>query len=463
MDLILTVNRHLRDQVVDLGVDPRKIHIWYQGVDKSRFFSGDRLAARGRLGLPASENVLLWVGRMVPVKGLDVLIPAVAELRDRGAAYRLCLIGDGPIRPSLEAAVAKHRLAKRITFTGALPPEQLPDWYRAADVMVLPSRSEGLPNVLRESLACGTRFVASNVGGIAEIARPGKDHLVPSEDPVALAKALAEALTTKGQPDDRPFQAISWEESAGSLIQIVTPLVEWWQAGRKFEANHVRAPGDHNVLMRAWRQLVRSFLAHALPRRVLLVCGPPTSRSVCLTFDDGPHPEFTPPLLEVLKREGIVATFFLIGREAAKYPDLVRRIAAEGHLVGHHSYSHLEPHLISARELLDEVRTTRKLLTGVLGNSPAHFRPPRGKITATKLWSLWRAGQRIVLWNFDPRDWSCRSPRELETRFEERPLQSGDVVLLHDNRPHASRALPAVIEAARKRGLSFDVVSKWTH
>jgi glycosyltransferase involved in cell wall biosynthesis/peptidoglycan/xylan/chitin deacetylase (PgdA/CDA1 family) len=462
VDAILTVNRHLRERVADLGVDPRKIHTWYQGVDKSRFFPGDRLAARRVLGLSASDNLVLWVGRMVPVKGLDVLIPAASELRNRGLPYRLCLIGDGPLRPSLEAAVANRRLAERITFMGALPPAQLPDWYRAADVVVLPSRSEGLPNVLRESLACGTPFVASDVGGIPEIARPGRDRLVPSEDPVALADALTETLANKGESNDLSFQAISWEESAEALIQSLTPLIERSKTKPGRNALEAQTLGEPVAMTLSWRHFIRLTLARALPRRLLLVCGRRRSRSVCLTFDDGPHPEFTPRILEVLKQQGIVATFFVIGREAAKYPDLVRRIVADGHLVGHHSYSHLEPHLTSASQLLDEVRTTRKILTEVMGKSPAHFRPPHGKVTATKLWSLWRAGQKVVLWNVDPRDWSCGSPRELEARFEERPLQGGDVVLLHDNRPHASRALPAVIEDARKRGLSFELVSKWT-
>jgi peptidoglycan/xylan/chitin deacetylase (PgdA/CDA1 family) len=180
-----------------------------------------------------------------------------------------------------------------------------------------------------------------------------------------------------------------------------------------------------------------------------------------LTFDDGPDPEHTPILLDVLKSLGVVGTFFVIGQQARKYPDLVRRIAAEGHLVGHHSYSHAEPSQTTSGQLLDEVHITRRLLTDLLGKPPVYFRPPHGKLTVAKLWSLWRARQTIVLWNVDPRDWASHSSHEVQDWFARRPLRGGDVVLMHDNHPHAGAALPAVVAAARQRGISFGLVSQW--
>src|SRR4029450_1220019 len=88
------------------------------------------------------------------------------------------------------------------------------------------------------------------------------------------------------------------------------------------------------------RQSIRRGLAATLPRRVFLTYGPSRSMSVCLTFDDGPHPVLTPRLLDVLAVLRVGAPFFLIRREAEKYPDVVRRMSNEGHCVGHHSYSH---------------------------------------------------------------------------------------------------------------------------
>ena len=114
----------------------------------------------------------------------------------------------------------------RVTFAGPKLHDELPDWYRAADLTVLPSRSEGLPNVLRESLACGTPFVASNVGGINEIADPRFGLLVPPEDPEALADAIAQALARwGGQAAAIPSEFQSWKEAASALVRIMEPYV----------------------------------------------------------------------------------------------------------------------------------------------------------------------------------------------------------------------------------------------
>jgi peptidoglycan/xylan/chitin deacetylase (PgdA/CDA1 family) len=209
------------------------------------------------------------------------------------------------------------------------------------------------------------------------------------------------------------------------------------------------------------RQLARRGLAATLPRRWLLVRGSPRSRSVCLTFDDGPHPVHTPRLLEVLKQQQVPATFFVVGREVERYPDVVRRILAEGHALGHHSFSHGDPARTSARELLEEVRATEAVLNRVAGASPSLFRPPHGKLTAGKLWRLWRGGQTVVLWNVDPKDFACPTAEELRAWFRLHPLRGGDVVLLHDTHPHAAEVLPELIAAARVCGLDFTTPRWW--
>jgi len=202
-------------------------------------------------------------------------------------------------------------------------------------------------------------------------------------------------------------------------------------------------------------------MAATLPRRFLLVCGPARSNSVCLTFDDGPDPEHTPRLLDVLGEAGVPATFFVIGERAERHPRLVRRIAAEGHVLGHHSYSHGDPARTSARQLLDEVQRTRRILIEIVGQAPALVRPPQGKLTPSKVLGLWRAGQTIMLWNVDPKDFACEVSSELGTWFREHPLRGGDVVLLHDVWPHAAAVLPEVIEAVRQSGLAFTTPLSW--
>jgi len=216
------------------------------------------------------------------------------------------------------------------------------------------------------------------------------------------------------------------------------------------------------VFVWKWRRLVRSLLAATLQRRRLLVRGPVNSGLVCLTFDDGPDPVHTGGLLDVLKEEGVPATFFVIGQQAERHPELVRRMAAEGHVVGHHSYCHSDPQRTSARELLDEVERTRRVLAALLGKAPDLFRPPHGKVTVSKLWKLWRAGQTVVLWNVDTKDYACTSAAELKERLEASPLRSGDVVLMHDNRPYAAQVVRDLIAVTRARGLGFATVLPWT-
>jgi glycosyltransferase involved in cell wall biosynthesis len=221
-DCVLTVSRHLREKVVDFGIAPEKVHIWHQGIEKDRFYPGDRRQARIKLGLSVDARALLWVGRLVHVKGVDVLLQACASLRGRLAVH-LYLVGDGPLRAALQAQAAKLGLGGTVSFLGSRPGNELPDWYRAADLTVLPSRSEGLPNVLRESLACGTPFVASRVGGISEIAQEPWDQLVPCEDQAALTAAIHRALQQPPSGVRPRFRSPSWEESAETLLSLLVP------------------------------------------------------------------------------------------------------------------------------------------------------------------------------------------------------------------------------------------------
>jgi peptidoglycan/xylan/chitin deacetylase (PgdA/CDA1 family) len=492
----VAVSQDLKEKVIDLGVAPDKVHVVYRGIDAERFSLGDRAEARRRLGLAAEGRVLLWVGRMVPVKGLDVLLEACTLLRARGVEFRLYLVGDGPQRPALEAASAARGLTGMITFAGAVAHDRLPDWYRAADLFVLPSHSEGVPNVLREALACGTPFVASQVGGIPELAASGansvrkvgtplaereesnplaereeyivsghSNRLVPPGNPAALADAVAGALAEAGPAPVAPGRLTDWAESAEALLGIVRPLVAtsqdedhpWW-------ASRDPAPltPETKVNPWRWRQMVRRGLTAVLPHRLFLVHGPRASGAVCLTFDDGPHPRHTPRLLDVLKDQGVTATFFVVGRLAERYPDLVRRIAAEGHGLGIHSFYHTDLNLFSARQVIDCTRRAQDLFQRLTGKAPITlYRPPRGKVSARSLLALWRAGQTVVLWNVDPRDYVCASGAELRNWFERHPLAGGDVVLLHDRLPHAAEALPALVDSVRAAGLTFTTVAQW--
>jgi glycosyltransferase involved in cell wall biosynthesis len=115
---------------------------------------------------------------------------------EKAISFRLSIIGEGPLCNALKAQVATSGLDKCVAFKGSVPHSSLPDWYRASDLFVLPSRSEGVPSVLLEASACATPWVASEVGGIPEIADLGLSRLTPAEAPSALAVAILESLNS---------------------------------------------------------------------------------------------------------------------------------------------------------------------------------------------------------------------------------------------------------------------------
>lgn len=219
-DAVVTVSDGLREAVVQLGTPAERVHTIYQGIDTDLFAPGDQSEARRRLGLPEEEAVLVWVGRMVPVKGLEILVEACAELQRRGRRFVLNLIGEGPERAALESLVRSRHLSDSIRCLGPIRPAELPDWYRAADVTVLSSWSEGLPNVLRESLACGTPFVATDVGSIREIASPEYSVLVAPGDAPGFAEAVEKVLEGSQRRAARRYKTRTWAECAAEVVKL---------------------------------------------------------------------------------------------------------------------------------------------------------------------------------------------------------------------------------------------------
>lgn len=196
-DGIIAVSQDIANQLAKQGIDSEKVQVIRRGVDSSRFHPRDRQQARRDLRLDTDGPLLVWVGRMVPVKGLERLLDAVAEAKRRGARLQLALVGDGPLRRSLESRARELDLVGDVRFAGSVPHAELAAWYQAADWTVLTSLSEGIPNVLLESHACGTPFIATAVGGVPEIAVEGADRLVPADDAEALAASLLEVTSSK--------------------------------------------------------------------------------------------------------------------------------------------------------------------------------------------------------------------------------------------------------------------------
>lgn len=186
--------------------------------------------------------------------------------------------------------------------------------------------------------------------------------------------------------------------------------------------------------------------------------------SVALTFDDGPDPEWTPKILDVLKEKSVSATFFVVGNNAASNPALMRRIVKEGHVIGNHTYTHPNLAKISAGRTKLELNATQRVIESITGYSTVLFRPPynadRKPHTVREFRALKTAdelGYITVSESIDLEDWQQPSVEKLLTRLRERRSE-GNVILLHDaggDRSKTVEALPQIIDYLRKRGDSI--------
>ena len=213
--------------------------------------------------------------------------------------------------------------------------------------------------------------------------------------------------------------------------------------------------------MSALRQLLKSVFTAAFPQSWLMTHGPHASvseqKEIALTFDDGPHPEHTPRMLDVLAAAGAKGTFFVIGEKTLRHPKLVRRIADEGHELGNHTWTHSEPSQTSAGRFLEEVAQTRQMIQNLTGRDCRLMRPPKGALTVGKTLGLWRRQQTIALWNSDPKDFAMKDEAELLRWLDGYRPRTGDIVLLHDNHPRAAIA----VERLKCNDLRFVTMSEW--
>lgn len=235
-DGVVAVAAELGRRVVALGAASERVRVIVDGVDRQVFRPGPRADARAALGLDADGRHLLFIGNLLEVKGVDVLLHACRVLDARRRDWHLHLIGDGKLRASLQRLATTMGIGAHVHFHGSLPHHALPAWLQAADLFVLPSRSEGIPNVLLEASACGTPYVASAVGGIPEIAALGASRLVPPEQPVALADAIADMLDAPPSP---PAQGPRDREDA--VDDLAAFLAQTLERHRAHGVSHHRA------------------------------------------------------------------------------------------------------------------------------------------------------------------------------------------------------------------------------
>ncbi|MET0330173.1 MAG: glycosyltransferase family 4 protein [Dyella sp.] len=189
---VVAVSRALAVKAIALGAEAERVQVIYNGVDGSLFSPGSRREARTALNVTAAP-LLLYVGNLKATKGCLDLLDAFPALLAQHPQARLVYVGSGPCKAELLERAITLGCAAHIELVGSVPHAQLGPWFRAADVLCLPSHNEGVPNVVLEAMACGTPVVATTVGGIPEVVPEYAGILVPPHQRERLSAALIDA------------------------------------------------------------------------------------------------------------------------------------------------------------------------------------------------------------------------------------------------------------------------------
>lgn len=207
-------------------------------------------------------------------------------------------------------------------------------------------------------------------------------------------------------------------------------------------------------------EITSVMLVEPVTEVVLKRAADPGSKLVALTFDDGPWPQSTQAILDVLDEHEVRATFFMLGGRVQRNPDLVRKMARDGHLLGAHSVSHRPFSRIKSKEVRQQIVRGRRIIRKASGVDTPWLRPPYGSMNSGAWRAVRKEGARVVLWDVDSNDWKKPGAKKI-TRAVVKRVKPGSIVLLHDgggDRTQTVEALPGIIEGLKNKGYAFVTV-----
>lgn len=194
-----------------------------------------------------------------------------------------------------------------------------------------------------------------------------------------------------------------------------------------------------------------------------------TQQLVALTFDDGPSLEWTPQILEALKKEQVKATFFMIGEHVKKYPQVARRIAEEGHEIGNHTSDHHVLIYYKMDELEKEINDAQNTIREVTGVTPKYFRPPKAWLNDDEKKKIEKMGYKVILWSLNSKDWVTFHDKQI-TSYILRHIRPGDIILFHDSggvftteggdRSQTVKTIPRLVRKLREKGYKFVTITE---
>lgn len=195
-------------------------------------------------------------------------------------------------------------------------------------------------------------------------------------------------------------------------------------------------------------------------KSTFLLNGSPSKREVALTFDDAPDDRFTPQILDVLKKESVKATFFVVGNRVETHPEIIKRMADEGHVVGNHSYNHANLPKLSDADFRGQVTKTDDLIRSITGYKPMLIRPPYGNISEPQIQWLASQHKKIINWNVDSLDWKGLNAEQVKTNVLAH-VRPGSIILQHaaggtgEDLSGTVHALPDIILKLRSDGVKL--------
>lgn len=443
-DKVIAVSNALMERMVEIGVARDKINVIPNGIDPALFFPMDKAECRAKLGLPVEKKVVIYIGNLVPVKGVEYLLEAIGIISEKKESPHLVIVGDGKQEDYLKKKSRALGIQDKVSFVGRKAHAEIPIWLNAADVLCLPSLNEGCPNVALEAMACGRPVVASKVGGLTDIIVSTEEGiLVEPENSEDLTRGIIKALSKSW--DSRLIRAeavkFSWKDSAGKLEKELDSAIQLFSMK------------DNSTI----RKYYKSILSTIIPKKIIM-WKLRNTRKIALTFDDGPNQKFTPLVLDILKEKEIKATFFLIGKEVEKDGNLTRRIVNEGHSIGLHSYSHNRFRELKLMERMKEIRITKEVFKKATHMDINVFRPPQGTISFSQLFYCLKEGLTTVLWSMDSGDYKRMGPERIVDNIAGNGIKGGEIILFHDDNEFTIKALPGIIDHLKERNFEFATV-----
>jgi peptidoglycan/xylan/chitin deacetylase (PgdA/CDA1 family) len=387
----------------------------------------------------SSEDFVVGVALGPDSSGsLDQLQATYLNLRKTGRRTKLVFFGVQDARPFTNK-FAREGLGPDPQWVS--DESSTRDLFEACDVLL--SLQDGVPLLVLRAISSRIPVITTAVRVPEAIRNWRTVEFIRQGDKNGLQEAL---LRLSEQPKRKPPPGFVSEES---IAKYYSDTYLWRE----------HSPPGANGDVPKERALIKKVLLGAFPSGRLLQHGSRDRTQIALTVDDGPDPVFTPRILDIFRDHAVKATFFVVGGAAEQYPEMVLRMKREGHDVGSHSYSHPYFHRLSWSGAIREIGMTRWVLNRILGEECKLFRPPHGKLSLRSLIPAWAAGQQVVIWNVDLKDYRAGSG-EVEAQLDRTVFAAGDIILYHGTSEPALKALPRVIEAALNKGREAVTISQ---